>query len=125
MTEIIEFIKTAIRHDVGLADIILHIHGGLLILMVARIVSRRSLGSFIPFTCVLVLEVVNEVADRLHYGSWRWEDTTSDFLNTLFWPFVISVGVRLRPMRAPGPVRVRPAQAQAGAFVPTDTRAGD
>ncbi|WP_338057642.1 hypothetical protein [Sphingomonas beigongshangi] len=82
----------------GLPDTILHLHAGLAVLMVARIVTRRSLGSFVPLSFVVLAETFNEVMDRMHYGSWRWADTTSDVVNTLFWPTVICLGIRLRPM---------------------------
>jgi hypothetical protein len=81
----------------GLPDTILHIHAGLAVLLLVRLVTRRSLGSFIPFVCVLGAEFGNELLDYLHYGM-RWDDTLSDLGNTLFWPFVISLAVRLRPM---------------------------
>jgi uncharacterized membrane protein YpjA len=81
----------------GLPDAILHIHAGLAILLIVRLVSRRSLGSFIPFAVVVVAEFANELLDYLHYGL-RLDDTLADIGNTLFWPLVISLGVRLRPM---------------------------
>lgn len=81
----------------GLPDAILHIHAGLAILMTTRLLSRRSLGTFIPFVFVVVAELANETMDYLAYGL-RWADTLSDLGNTLFWPAVISAGVRLRPM---------------------------
>jgi hypothetical protein len=81
----------------GLPDAILHIHAGLTILMVVRLISRRSLGTFIPFAFVIVAELANETMDYLTYGV-RWADTVSDLGNTFFWPFVISLAVRLRPM---------------------------
>jgi hypothetical protein len=82
----------------GLPDTVLHIHAGLAVLMLARIVTRRSLGSFIPLSFVVAAEAANELLDRLHYGSWRWPDTASDIVHTLFWPLVICLGVRVRPM---------------------------
>ncbi len=82
----------------GLPDTILHIHAGMAVLMVARIVTRRSLGSFVPWSFVAAAEAFNEIMDRLNFGSWRWADTTSDIANTLFWPTVICLGIRLRPM---------------------------
>lgn len=81
----------------GLPDTILHIHAGMAVLMVARIVTRRSLGSFVPWSFVAAAEAFNEIMDRLNFGSWRWADTTSDIANTLFWPTVICLGIRLRP----------------------------
>jgi hypothetical protein len=81
----------------GLPDAILHIHAGLAILLLARVISGRSLGTFIPFWVVVAAEFFNELLDYLHYGL-RVADTLSDIANTLFWPFVISLCVRLRPM---------------------------
>lgn len=95
--------KDAIANDTGLANTILHIHAGMLILMAARVVTRRSLGTFVPFAAVLILELANEIIDRVNHGSWRWDDTTSDLVNTLFWPFLLSLAIRLRPMAPPAP----------------------
>lgn len=81
----------------GLPDTILHIHAGLAVLLLTRIVTRRSLGSFVPFGAVVVAEIGNEVLDYLYYGM-RWADTLADLGNTFFWPLVISIGVRVRPM---------------------------
>jgi hypothetical protein len=82
----------------GLPDAILHIHAGLAILLLVRVVTGRSLATFIAFAVVVVAELGNELMDYLVYGL-RWADTLTDIANTLFWPFVISLGVRLRPMR--------------------------
>lgn len=81
----------------GLPDSILHIHAGVTVLLIARMVSRRSLGTFIPFAAVVAAEFANELMDFLNYG-WRLDDTLYDLANTFFWPFVISLAVRLRPM---------------------------
>lgn len=83
----------------GLPDAILHIHAGLAILLLVRLATGRSLATFIPFAAVVVAEFGNELLDYLHYGM-RVHDTLADVGNTLFWPFVISLGVRLRPMTA-------------------------
>ena len=82
----------------GLSDTVLHIHAGMAVLMLARVLTRRSLGSFVPLSFVVLAEAANEIMDRLHFGSWRWPDTLADIANTLFWPLVICLGVRLRPM---------------------------
>ncbi len=84
----------------GLPDTILHIHAGMALLMIARLITRRSFGTFIPWTVVAVGEAFNEIMDRLNYGSWRWDDTLVDVANTMFWPTVICLGVRLRPIIA-------------------------
>lgn len=82
----------------GLPDTILHIHAGMAVLMLARLTTGRSLGSFIPLSIVAIAEAGNEILDRMHYGSWRWADTASDIANTMFWPTVICIAVRLRPV---------------------------
>jgi hypothetical protein len=82
----------------GLPDTILHIHAGLALLMIARLVTRRSFGTFIPWSVVAAGEAFNEVMDRLQFGTWRWDDTALDIANTMFWPTVICLGVRLRPL---------------------------
>lgn len=82
----------------GLPDTMLHIHAGMAVLMVARVLSRRSLGSFVPLSVVALAEGMNELMDRLNYGSWRWADTSSDIVNTMFWPTVICLGIRFRPL---------------------------
>jgi hypothetical protein len=84
----------------GLPDTILHIHAGMAVLLVARVVTRRSLGTFVPLSVVIAAEAANEILDRLHWGGWRWSDTIADVVNTLFWPTVICLAVRMRPMVA-------------------------
>lgn len=89
---------TWIGDGTGLPDTVLHIHAGLAVLMLARIVTRRSLGSVVPWSIVLAAELGNEVMDRIIYGSWRWSDTLNDIAHTMFWPTVICLGVRFRPL---------------------------
>ena len=86
----------AIGDGTGASDSLLHVHAGLFILFLARLVTRRSLATPIPFLVVVVAEAANEIMDRLNYGSWRWDDTSLDVINTLFWPFVLMVGLRWR-----------------------------
>jgi hypothetical protein len=87
-----------IGNGTGLPDTVLHIHAGLAVLMIARIVSGRSLATWLPWTIVALAEFANEVMDRIIYDSWRWPDTTSDIAHTMFWPTVICLGVRFRPL---------------------------
>jgi hypothetical protein len=80
----------------GASDALLHVHAGLAVLFLARLVTRRSLATPIPFLVVCVAELANEILDRLNNGSWLPLDTSLDVLNTLFWPFVLMVGLRWR-----------------------------
>lgn len=87
-----------IGNGTGLPDTVLHIHAGLVVLILARISTGRSLGSITPWAIVLIVELGNEGMDRIIYGSWRWPDTLSDVVHTMFWPTFICLGVRLRPL---------------------------
>lgn len=84
----------------GMVDSLLHVHAGMAVLLLARVVTRRSLSTPIPLAVVALAEFANELLDRMHYGSWRWTDTLGDVANTLFWPTVLFVGLRLRKARA-------------------------
>ena len=83
----------------GASDSLLHVHAGLAVLFLARIVTRRSLATPTPFLVVVAAELANELLDRLAFGAWRWEDTLLDIVNTLFWPFVLMIGLRWRRAR--------------------------
>ena len=80
----------------GMGEDVLHIHAGMAILVLARLALRRSLGSFAPFAIVALAQAGNEVMDALAYG-FEPAEAAIDTLNTLLWPFAISLGVRLRP----------------------------
>lgn len=93
------YVIKAIGDGTGMADSLLHVHAGMAVLFLARLVTRRSLSTPIPLLVVVVAELANEVMDRLHWGSWRPADTALDIVNTLFWPTVLFVGLRLRKPR--------------------------
>lgn len=82
----------------GAPDTILHIHAGMAILLLARVVTGRSLATPLPLACVYLAEAANEVLDRFGHGAWM-PDTLSDIVNTVFWPTVLFVGLRLRRAR--------------------------
>ena len=86
-----------ISDGTGLPDSILHIHAGLAVLLLVRLVTGRSLATFIPLAFVVLAEAGNEALDYMVYG-WRPANTYADIANTLFWPAVLSLTVRLRPM---------------------------
>jgi hypothetical protein len=89
----------------GASDSLLHVHAGLTVLFVARLVTRRSLATPIPFAVVCVAELANEIMDRLTFGSWRLTDTLLDVVNTLFWPLMLMIGLRLRHPQGLGRAR--------------------
>lgn len=89
----------AIGGMTGAPDSLLHVHAGLAVMLLARLVTRRSLATPVPFLVVCLAALGNEIMDRLSLGSWQTEETVFDLLNTLFWPFLLMVGLRLRRAR--------------------------
>lgn len=81
------------------SDLLAHVHGGMAVLLLARLITRRSLSTPFPLLCVLVVQLLNECMDRYTHGSWRWPDTIADTVNTLFWPTVLFIGLRWRRQR--------------------------
>ena len=94
-----ERLTLVIGHETGASDSLIHVHAGMALLLLARILSGRSLATPLPFLTVCVFAMANEVLDRINYGAWRWEDTILDLANTLFWPFILLIGLRVRRLR--------------------------
>ncbi|MDO9362990.1 MAG: hypothetical protein Q7T60_08700 [Sphingopyxis sp.] len=102
MESLLEFyrpLSSFLGDSTGASDSLLHVHAGMVILFLARIVTRRSLATWTPFLVVLAAAIAKEVADRVAHGSWRMQDSGMDVLNTIFWPFVLMVGLRWRRAR--------------------------
>ena len=90
----------AIGDGTGAADTLLHVHAGMAVLFLTRVVTKRSLATPLPLIVVALAEAANEIMDRLHYGTWRLADTLGDVANTMFWPTVLFIGLRLRRARS-------------------------
>lgn len=85
--------------DTGASDSLMHVHAGMAVLFLARLVTRKSLATIVPFSVVCVAEFANELMDRIHLGYWRFPDTAFDVVNTLFWPFMLMIGLRWRNLK--------------------------
>lgn len=92
----------------GAPDTILHIHAGMAVLLFVRVVTGRSLATPWPLLAVYLAEFANEVFDRINHGQWM-PDTTSDVLNTVFWPTVLFIGLRIRRARVEHPRGHKPS----------------
>ena len=86
--------KIATAVWVGIDDWLIHAQFGMIIFVLAAILWRRPIGAFLPVTLVVVGEAINEVLDRLNYGSWRWPDTSRDLIFTIGWPFILFLCAR-------------------------------
>jgi hypothetical protein len=72
----------------GVSDTVLHIHGGMVVLLVARLLTRRSLATPIPLACVAVAGLLKEYLDFERFGEVK-PDSLVDLTNTVFWPAVL------------------------------------
>lgn len=72
----------------AVSDTVLHIHGGMTVLLAARVLTGRSLATPWPLTAVVFVALFKEFADYLAYDRIK-PDTFSDILSTVFWPFVL------------------------------------
>lgn len=86
--------KIATAVWVGIDDWLIHAQFGMIIFVLAAILWRRPIGTFLPVALVVVSEAINEVLDRLNYGSWRWPDTSRDLIFTIGWPFILFLCAR-------------------------------
>lgn len=96
MLEYYQIIIKSIKHTTGLSDPILHLHAGMIVLLAARLVTRRRLATGLPLLIVIAAELANEILDRMILGWWAWPDTISDVFYTLLWPIILTVGARIR-----------------------------
>lgn len=82
----------------AMLDTVLHIHGGMMILLVTRVLTGRSLATPWPLLAVVIAAFAKEFVDYLSYDVIK-PDTLSDIAHTLFWPTVLFVGLRARRAR--------------------------
>jgi hypothetical protein len=86
-------LKTDLSQLLHLSRDALHVHFGLLIMLLAIVVLRKSPASVIPWLCVLVLELANEALDLLHdhqgLAHFSGLGTLKDIVNTMLWPTII------------------------------------
>ena len=85
--------------ETGASDSLLHVHAGMAILLLSRVLTGRSLATPIPFLTVCAFAAGNEILDRINHGLWRWPDTLGDLVNTIFWPLILMLGLRIRRSR--------------------------
>lgn len=90
---LLNFLKTELSELIGLSKDALHVHLGLLVFLLAMVIFRRSAASFVPWTCVLVLQRVNELLDTFHWYNGALEfnlaGSLKDMVNTMLWPTVL------------------------------------
>jgi hypothetical protein len=88
-----------IAEATGANDALLHIHAGLAILLAARVITGRSLATPFPLLCVWIVEIANELLDYVTAGR-LMPDTVADITNTVLWPTLLFIGLRIRQARS-------------------------
>lgn len=102
--------KTWLSFTLGQSDDLLHVHAGLLLLMIAALVLRRPPWDWRAWLCVLIIESANELYDvfQTSYSTneGNWTAAWQDFWLTMLWPTAVMLlfPIILR--------RVRPAASE-------------
>lgn len=88
-----EALKNLVAPSGELGRTLLHIHAGMAIYLLLRLLSRGRLGPLWALGGLALLEAFNEVMDLT--ATWpvlqRWQirDTEQDVFNTMLWPCVL------------------------------------
>ncbi|MDU8357834.1 hypothetical protein [Pseudomonas syringae group sp. J309-1] len=93
-TSTAQSIKLAIVSATGLSKDALHIYVGMAVYLTLAAITRRF-RPYIGWAAVLIIACAGEWVDRrddiASLGYWRWEASTHDILNTLFWPTLLTL----------------------------------
>lgn len=99
LIDLYQSVADSIGPETGASDSLLHVHAGMVILLTARLITRRSLATPLPFLVVLAVALLHELTDYLYQEKLHLADAVLDVLNTIFWPFVLMLGLRVRRAR--------------------------
>ena len=93
--------KIALSTMVGVSQDALHVLVGVAIQLLAAMILRRRVSSFLPWLALLVLECANEWAD-LSLEIWpnrkdQWHESLKDLTITMAIPTVLLLAVRFAP----------------------------
>ena len=93
--------KLFIEHTLAVSHDTLHVIVGILVMLVAALVSRKPLSSWWPWLWTFAVILWSETVDLWTY---RWSDPgmeygegAKDLLLTMFLPTILMLAVRLRP----------------------------
>jgi hypothetical protein len=94
-------IKLFLQHSAGITMDATHVIVGVLILLLAARLTRRSVADPLPWLCVFVLELINEASD-LWGEQWpepgmQYGESAKDILLTMFLPTILLLAARLSP----------------------------
>jgi hypothetical protein len=98
-TSTVQSLKLMLVSALGLSKDALHMHVGLGVFFVGAWLFNRRVGTWVPWLYALAAACAGEIVDMrddlMSLGYWRWQASLHDIINTVFWPTVITVLVRL------------------------------
>jgi hypothetical protein len=109
-------LKTGIETMTGQSQTLLHVNGGLAIYLLFQLALGTRRGSWIALALLAQIELLNEILDRFHHGSWRFADTMGDMAATMTWPLLLVLASTYRRRRW---AALQAKQAQQGANAPS------
>jgi hypothetical protein len=93
--------KLFVEHAVAMSHDSLHVIAGVLVFLVAGLVFRRPLSSWIPwlwlFAVILWSETVDLWTEQWPDAGMQYGEAAKDLLLTMFLPTMLLIAVRLRP----------------------------
>ena len=85
--------KLVVLDATGLAKDALHVHVGLLVMLIVAVALKRSLADWRPLLAAVLAAFAGEIWDVVdtwsHGGAPRWNANWKDVWNTLLWPVVL------------------------------------
>lgn len=88
--------KRAFGDLTGANEDLLHVHAGLLILVVSAALLRKKMRSPIPLVLVVFFALANEWVDWLSGRPGQPLEPFIDIANTVFWPAILFFLIRRR-----------------------------
>ena len=99
-TSIYQNIKLYFLSLVHLSKDAVHIYIGLIVFFIYIVLFKKSLSSLKSLVPVLIIAVAMETFDLwddFHsLGHCRWLASFHDIINTMFWPFILVILVKLK-----------------------------
>jgi hypothetical protein len=99
-TSFYQNIKLHFLSLVHLSKDAVHIYIGLIVFIIYVVIFKKSLSSFKSLVPVLIIAVAMDAFDLwddFHsLGHCRWGSSLYDIINTLFWPFILVILVKLQ-----------------------------